>query len=136
MPCKYVVAMDGNVVIERWTGTVTHHELITHKKQQVCDPSIKPGTSVLSDCTRAIFAISPDEIGEISAIDQDPDNKLKIGRYAFLVNKETYDLARQFSDRVNKDGKSVIIFNTLDVASIWLGLDMPAVRELMDSIGD
>ena len=135
MPCKYVIASDGKSVVERWTGTVSRDELMMHKKQQVCDPLIKEGASVLSDCTLAVFAVSPDEISEIAAMDKDPGRNSKITRYAFLVNDDTYDRARQFSDQVNKGGKSVIIFNSVDIASIWLGLDLLTVRGLMDSIG-
>jgi hypothetical protein len=127
--------MDGKVVVERWTGTVARQELMTHKQQQVKDPSIGVGASVLSDCTDAVFAIAPDEISEISAMDTDPGNALRVRRYAFLVNNDAYDLARQFSDQVNQHGKSVIIFNSIDVAASWLGLDSPRVRELMASIG-
>jgi hypothetical protein len=135
MPCRYLVALDGKVVLERWTGTVTRHELMTHKQQQVDDPSIKLAASVLSDCTGAVFAIAPEEISALSAMDKDPDSTLKIRRYAFLVNNDTYDKARQFSDQVNQYGKSVIIFNSLDVAASWLGLDALRVRELMGNIG-
>jgi hypothetical protein len=134
MPCEYVVAMDGKVVIERWTGTVDRHELMRHKKQQVSDPSIRAGASVLSDCTGAVFAIAPSEIGEISAMDKSPGDGSKVSRYAFLVNNDVYDIARHFSDQVNNFGKSVIIFNSLDVAALWVGLDAPTVRKLMDGI--
>ena len=135
MPCKYAIAMDGMVVVELWTGTVTGDELMAHKKQQVCDPSIKADASVLSDCTRAVFKISPEAINELSEMDNDANNKPKIRRYAFLVNNDAYDRARQFSDRVNKVGKSVIIFNSLEVACTWLGIDLLKTRELMDSFG-
>jgi hypothetical protein len=134
MPCEYVVAMDGKVVIERWTGIVDRHELIRHKEQQVSDPSIAPGASVLSDCTKAVFAIAPSEIGGIAAMDKDPGVNSKVNRYAFLVNNDVYDMARQFSDQVNNYGKSVIIFNSLDVAALWVGLDASTVRKLMDGI--
>jgi len=134
MPCKYVVAMDGKVVIERWTGIVASQELMAHKQQQTTDPSIKAGAAVLSDCTGAVFAIAPHEIGELSAMDKDSGNASKVRRYAFLVNNDTYQLARQFSDQVNQHGKSVIIFNSMDVAASWLGLDSPQLRELVDGI--
>ena len=133
MPCKYVIKMDGKVVVERWEGTVTLDELMAHKQQQVFDPSIKEGASVLSDCTGATFQISPDAIGKLSAIDNDPDARKKIARYAFLVNRDTYDRAQQFSNQVNRDGKSVIIFNSLNVACTWLGIDPLEVREALES---
>lgn len=134
MACKYVIAMNGQVVVERWTGTVTRDELVTHKKQQACDPSINTGASVLSDCTRAVFSLSPDEVSELAEMERNPDSNSKIHRYAFLVSKDAYDKARQFSYQVGDYPKRVIIFNSLDTASLWLGLDSLAVRELMDSI--
>lgn len=133
MPCKYVITMDGKIVVERWEGTVTLDELIAHKQQQALNPSIKEGAAVLSDCTRATFQISPDAIGKLSAIDNDPNTKKKITRYAFLVNNDTYDRAQQFSNQVNRDGKSVIIFNSLDVACKWLGIDPMEVHEVIKS---
>ena len=135
MPCKYVIAMDGNVVVELWTGTVTFDELMAHKKQLICDSAINAGASVLSDCTRAVFAISPDAISELSEMENDPHNRPRIRRYAFLVRNDVYDRAQQFAHRVDKYGKSVIIFNSLEVACTWLGIDLLKTRELMDSFG-
>jgi hypothetical protein len=128
--------MGGKVVIERWTGTVSSQELMPHKQQQANDPSIYAGAAVLSDCTGAVFAIAPHEIGELAAMDKDSGSASRVRRYAFLVNNDTYRLARQFSDQVNQHGKSVIIFNSMDVAASWLGLDSPQLRGLMDGIGD
>ena len=136
MPCKYVIAMDGAVVVERWTGAVTLDELMAHKQQQFLDPSIKEGASVLSDCTRAAFEISADAISELSAMENDPHNKPKIRRYAFLVGNDARDKAQQFADQVDDSKKSVIIFNSLYVASAWLGMDLPKVRELIECSGD
>jgi len=132
MPCKYVIAMDGDVVVERWTGTVTLAELMAHKRQQALDPSIKAGASVLSDCTRATIAMSPEAISELSAMDNDAANKPKIAQYAFLVSSDAYSKAQQFANQVNQYGKSVIIFNSLEVASTWLGMDPLKVRELIE----
>lgn len=135
MPCKYVITSDGRTVVEQWTGTVSRHELMAHKKQQARDPSIKEDASVLADCTRAVFALSPEDVSAISAMDTGSHRDSKITRYAFLVNDDTYDKARQFSEQVNKGGKNVIIFNSLEVAAIWLGLDLPTARALIASIG-
>lgn len=134
MPCKYVIAMDGKLVVELWTGTVTLDELLAHKKQQTYDPAINADASLLADCTRAVFAISPDAIGQLSEMENDPQNRSKIRRYAFLVSNDVYDRAKQFSDRIKKYGKSGIIFNSLAIASTWLGIDQLKARELMDSI--
>jgi hypothetical protein len=134
MPCKYAIAAHGLLVVERWTGTVAHEELLAHKAQQFRDPSIKAGASVLSDCTDAVFSISLEAIGKLSEMENNPEFQPKIRRYAFLVNNDVYARAQQFADRVNKYGKSVIIFNSLDVACLWLGIDALKLRDLMASI--
>ena len=102
MPCKYVIAQEGKVVVERWTGTVSPQELMAHKKQQALDPSIKENASVLSDCTSAVFALSPDDIGRISAMDTGPDKDSKITRYAFLVNDDTFTTAQKLTNLIVK----------------------------------
>ena len=69
-------------------------------------------------------------------MENDPHNKPKIRRYAFLVGNDAYDKAQQFADQVDESGKSVIIFNSLHVASVWLGMELPKVRELIECSGD
>jgi hypothetical protein len=65
------------------------------------------------------FEISADAISELSAMENDPHNKSKIRRYAFLVGNDAHDKAQQFADQVDEYGKSVIIFNSPHVASVW-----------------
>jgi hypothetical protein len=50
-----MVLGDGELVLERWTGTVTHEELIAHERAQIRDPAIKPGAVMLVDATLARF---------------------------------------------------------------------------------
>lgn len=136
MPCRYVIAMNGDVVVELWTGVVTAEELAAHKQQQFGDPAINPGASVLSDCTRAEFAISAEGVDSLSDMDKDSGGQPAISRYAFLVNYDVYDKAQHFADRVNQYGKSVIVFNTLDLAAKWLGMEARGVRDLLQRLAD
>lgn len=135
MPVDYVMAMDGEIVLELWTGTVTLEELMAHKRGQFSNPSIKSGASVLSDCRRAEFEISPDDVSKLSEMENDPRGKSTIARYAFLVDNDTYERAQMFAEQVNRQGKSVIIFNSLDVAAVWLGMDSMKVRDLLKGMG-
>lgn len=135
MPCKFVQAMDGDVILELWTGTVTLDEMMTHKQRLLTDSSIKASASVLSDFTRATFAVSPEDVRKLSALDNDPGGKSTIDRYAFLVDYGVYDEAQLFAEQVNRHGKSVIVFNSLELAATWLGMDYVTVRELLESIG-
>ena len=119
MPCKLVLARDGTVVLEQWTGRVSLEELVGHKTSLANNLSLKAGASLLSDCTRASFELSPDAITKLSEMENDPNSDTRIKRYAFLVSEDDYDKAQQFSNAVKKYGKAVIVFNSLDVASTW-----------------
>lgn len=136
MPCNYFIAMDGHAVVELWTGAVSLDELAAHKQRLFSDPSIQAGASVLSDFTRAEIQISPDGVRRLSAMDVDSPGNSAIHRYAFLVNYDVYDKAQLFAEEVNKHGKSVIIFNSLEVAATWLGMDLVEIREILQSIAN
>jgi hypothetical protein len=126
--------MDGNAVVELWTGEVTLDELIAHKQRLSRDSSIKAGASVLSDFTRATIEISPDGVRRLSEMDNDARGDAAISRYAFLVDYDVYDKAQLFADEVNSHGKSVIVFNSLELAATWLGMEFEKVREILQSV--
>jgi hypothetical protein len=134
MPCKYSIAMDGQLVVEQWTGTLTHDELVAHKKRLSREPSIRAGASVLTDCRRCEIQISPQAIDALSEIDNDPDNNTRVGRYAFLVNRDVYERVQRFSNQIARSGKSALIFNRLEAACQWLGIEPTQVREFIDTI--
>jgi hypothetical protein len=50
------------------------------------------------------------------------------------VSDLDYDKARQFADRVKEYGKTVIVFNTLETALMWLGIDRREGLALMKSL--
>jgi hypothetical protein len=134
MPCKYVISPDGRVIIEQWTGDVSEAELAAQKRQLLLEPSIKDGASVLSDCTRARFAIAPQAVDALASMDSEPRGSARVRRYAFLVSNDAYDRAQRFAAQVERYGKSVIIFSSLDVACTWLGVDELKARELLQGL--
>lgn len=136
MSCKYVIARDGAIVLEHWTGTVTLAEMIEHKTHLAKELSLKPNASVLSDCRRATFEIPPDAISKLAEMEDDRYINSPITRYAFLVSDDVYDRAQQFVREVQKYGKTVIVFNSLDVAAVWLGMAPSEVIALEKNIAD
>jgi len=40
MPNNYAVLYSGSVVVEFWTGQVTHEELLAHERWHLSDPLI------------------------------------------------------------------------------------------------
>ena len=136
MPCKYVIAEGGNLVLERWTGTVSYEELLTHKASQLRDRSINPGASVLADCRAAMFAISGDQARELSAVEGKSDYTTTVRRYALVVNDDVYDRAQVFSKRVSQHGVTAIVFSSFDIASTWLGVNPQRAAKLIEESDD
>jgi hypothetical protein len=128
--------VDGQLVVEQWTGTLTRDELVAHKNRLSRDPSIRADASVLTDCRRSVVEISLDAIDTLSEIDNDPENNSRVGRYAFLVNRDVYERVQRFSSQIARSGKSALIFNRLDAACRWLAIDPAIGRELIDSLKD
>lgn len=103
-----------------------------HKTQLANNADVKAGASVLSDCRFANFEMLPDAVINLAQMENDPASDSRIARYAFLVPDDVYDMARQFAAEVEKYGKTVIIFNSLNVAATWLGMSVADVLELQD----
>ncbi len=134
MPNNYAVLNSGSVVVEFWTGPVTHEELLAHERRHLSDPSVKLGAAVLVDAERAHFGTTIEEIKEIVDLYGQVIGKLKVGRMALLVNKETYERALVFMKEVEGYGVKVIVFNSLDIACTWLGLDVNVARKQLQAL--
>lgn len=134
MPNNYVVLNDGRVVVEFWTGQVTHDELLAHEQRHLSDPSIQAGASVLVDAERAQFGSTVEEVKEVADLYGHVIGRLKVGRIALLVNRETYQRALVFLKEVEGYGVKVIVFNSLDIACTWLGLDVNVARKQLRSL--
>jgi hypothetical protein len=134
MPNNYAVLNEGSVVVEFWTGPVTHDELLAHERRHLSDPSIKVGAAVLVDAERAQFGTTVDEIKEVTDLYGQVIGRLRVGRMALLVNKETYERALVFLKEAEGYGVKVIVFNSIDIACTWLGLDVNAARNQLQAL--
>ena len=66
MPVKYVTANDGQLVVERWVGAISHAELTSHGKRQHEDAAIAPGAVVPSPriATKQVASLTPAPEGQ------------------------------------------------------------------------
>lgn len=128
MPNAYAVLNNGSVVVEFWTGQVSQEEVLAHERLHLSDPLIKAEASVLIDAQRAHFGTTVEEIKKISDLYGQVNGKLKVSRMALLVNHDTYERALVFLKQVEGYGVKVIVFNSLDIACTWLGLDAHVAR--------
>jgi hypothetical protein len=127
MSVEYVVLNQGALVLELWTGTVSHDELLAHERCHLSDSSVARGASVLADATSATFETTPEEVHELTDLYRRSGEKLRVGKSAILVNESAYDRARLYEKQAIDLGVRVILFNSLDVACTWLGIDVTTV---------
>ena len=123
MPCKSLVLSGGTVVLEHWTGVVTHEELLAHNRQLLLDPTIARGAAVLADCRSARIEVPQERLHELAELHGDPARPSSISRFAFLVPPHAYSRAESFAREIGRFGITVIVFSSLPVACQWLGID-------------
>jgi len=138
MAIKYVVLNNGILVIERWAGHISHHELIEHVRNRLNDVSITRGASLLADAREAYFPETTLEgLDELADLQTNPDNKTSINRCALLVRYETWPLAKALETREEMRGvMTLITFSMLDMACIWLGIDIDTAMSYLKKIAD
>ena len=134
MPVTYIVLNQGSLVLELWTGMVSHEEILTHVRQHLSNASIARGASVLIDATGASFETATEAIHEVTDLYRRSIEKLRVGKVSLLVNASTYDRAQVYEKQATDLGLRVILFNSLDVASAWLGVDVTRAREAFEKL--
>jgi hypothetical protein len=134
MPVEYIVLNQGALVVEFWTGTISHDEVLAHERRHLSDSSIAPGASVLVDAIRASFETTLEAVHEVTDLYRRSGKKLRVGKSAILVNQLAYDRARVYERQASDCGVTVILFNSLDVACIWLGIDSQTARTELEKL--
>ena len=134
MPVEYVVLNQGTLVLELWTGTISHDELLAHERRHLRDSSIACGASVLADAIGASFETMPGAVHELTDLYRQSAETLRVGKAAILVNESAYDRARLYERQAIDLGVRMILFNTLDVACAWLGIDVTAARKELEQL--
>lgn len=129
MPNAYVVLQQGRMVIEKWVGTISHEELISHEADQLNDASIKSGAVCLTDARDAAFLSPPERIHEMFEPQINSEYSAKLSKVALLVSDNSYEKAKVYEKTAEKYNINVIIFSNFDVACRWIGIDPPHAKE-------
>jgi hypothetical protein len=135
MPVRYVVVSDGKLVVERWVGRVTHAEFVEHERQKLQDTSIAREAKALIDARAAEFPeTTPDRVHEVADLYGDPDNATRIAAYAAVFGGRDFEMAKSWETQARRHGVNAIVFNNLEVAFIWLGIDPAETQKLLDGL--
>jgi len=134
MPVAYVVLDQGTLVLELWVGAISHDEVLAHERRHLSDSSVIPGASVLVDAISASFETMPEMVQEVTDLYRRPVETLKVGKVALLVSASAYDHVQLYEKQASESGVRVIMFNSLDVACTWLGIDGTRARQEFEKL--
>jgi hypothetical protein len=134
MPVEYVVLNQGTLVLEWWTGTISHEEVLAHERRHLSDSSIARGASVLANAMSASFETTPEQVHEVVDLYRRFAETLRVGKVAILVDETAYGRAQLYAKQVADLGLRVILLSSLDVACKWVGADVLMVYKELDKL--
>jgi hypothetical protein len=134
MPVDYVVLNQGTLVLEWWTGTISHEEVLSHERRHLSDSSIARGASVLANAMSASFETTQEQVHEVVDLYRRVPEMLRVGKVAVLVDELAYGRAQLYAKQAADLGLRVILLNSLDVACKWVGADVLMVYKELDKL--
>jgi hypothetical protein len=134
MPIAYRCDPRHGIIVSVWDGDVTFDELRDLIRRQLADPDWPGGRLGLTDArtARGVSAITDDEICEIAAMYRTQQAKISGVRYA-RVGQGTQGVLK-FQKAMGPSGPATLVFDDLDDACEWLGIDVADVQPMLDDL--
>jgi hypothetical protein len=135
MPIGYKVAHGGKLVVEVWTKQITMRDLLVHHDASLNDPAILPDRAEFIDLTRASGPrIGETEIAQFVGDYRAHATKMVNTNIAIVATGEQFDQARIFERLSMPHLVTVVVFNEVDTACTWLGVDETEIRSLVRDV--
>jgi hypothetical protein len=124
-----------DLMIEAWAGAITLEEFLEHERRHLQDPKFPISAKILVDITRASFDLSIGESEIQSFVDLYRHHRDKVAgaRIAIVAGKD-FGRASLYGRMAEKHMINVIVFNSLQSACVWLGIDTKEIRQELDRI--
>jgi hypothetical protein len=134
MSNAYVIK-GADLMIEVWVGAITLEEFLEHERRHLQDPKFPISAKIVVDITRASFdsSIGESEIQTFVDLYRHHREKVAGARIAIVAGKD-FGRASLYGKMAEKHMINVIVFNGLESACVWLGVDTKAIRHDMDQI--
>lgn len=129
MTIAYHTDHDLGVTFSKWEGVITADEFLSHAQQLLSEPGWPPRKGQLTDLRFGRVDGSLDE-SAIQKMARMYGNHPRIANLKLaIVASEEFGKASIFEETLLKYRPSVIVFNSLDTACAWLGIDTWAAEK-------
>ena len=127
MPVNYKIFENGDYVYARATGVLTLETIIAHERKIKQDSKIQIGFKELFDVREiAKSELTKEGLQKIIQEIISGGENIQRSKLAIVVSSgESFDRAKYFEKAVPLARENVIVFNMLETAKIWLGVDKP-----------
>jgi hypothetical protein len=115
-------------------GKITASEWRSHLEEIFDDPEWPPGTRNLTDLRSAdVSEVTDSDRAEILALYTPHLDKMR-GMKSAAVAGDNFDTTREFEERKEPAGLSLIVFNDLLNACTWLGIDKTVAQSTVSDL--
>lgn len=118
-----------------WDGIVTWRDWSKQIENVTGDPLWRSSQRFLADLRSVTdtSTIGPAEVDEAVKLFSADRDSLTHKRGAIIALQE-FGRARRFADLLTRFGSSVVIFNNIDTACLFLGLDVAETNRLLEGL--
>jgi hypothetical protein len=128
MPLEYTVSDDGKFVHATAKGMLAPEDIRRYVHELIEDDRVRVGYRELFDASGTTGSlVTLESIQGFRRLNQGNPKKLPGSKLAIVVSRSSsFEKARHFERLVEPDAQNVIVFNSSDVAKIWLGVELPS----------
>ena len=135
MPIGYKITHGGKLTVKVWTKQVSTSEMLAKSQEFLNNPAVLPNRVELVDVTRATTPhIGEMELRQLFDGYQAHKQKLVNTNIAIVATGEEFDKARIYEQLSTPHLVTVVVFNEMDTACTWLGVDEAEIRGLVRDV--
>jgi hypothetical protein len=117
MSLAYTILRENQLVLTKFEGTITKHEVLEHIRRLREDPAFVATFSELADLTNAVeVQLSYNDFQELSHFD--PFSQQSKRAFVARTGSQAYGMTRVYE--VASGNPNIRIFNTIDEGFHWL----------------
>ncbi len=135
MSIRYHIDQNIGITFSRWEGLITADEFLAHAQRLLSDPAWPPRNGLhLTDLRYGRLDASLDEATIENMARMYGTHPMIVSVKMAIVANEEFAKASIFEHILLQYRPSVIVFNSLDTACTWLGLDTSVTENALTKL--